>query len=439
MNTNDLHHADKVSKTSVALLLVATLATVSDGYNLAVMGYVAPELIHGWHVTANSLVPVFLAGVLGLIVGAPCLGYFGDRFGRPSAIIVAHCSFGAVTFLMAFAANIQQLVGLRFLAGLGLGGLIPNTIALAAENGPKRLRGMFIIIVNFGIPAGFALPGLTAAVFMVPFGWPMLFFVGSILPLVTAAIIARLMHNTPSLPLPAAAHKASIDMVVPTERRPGTLARLYAGSLGVITPAIWIALALDQFTNFFALSWLPTLLQAAGLSAVQTEIDTSMFSIGGMAGGVSLMLVIDRLGVLPITALFIAGAPLLLAIGHTQLPPAVLAGVMAGAGFCVIGINFGLSAAIGMVYPIDVRSAGAGYAQAFGRLGALAAQVVGGALLSRHVPTQEIFLIPAIALALGSLASLVALILCVRRFHGFQLHDYPVGNAIMAVNPATKF
>jgi AAHS family 4-hydroxybenzoate transporter-like MFS transporter len=97
--------------------------------------------------------------------------------------------------------------------------------------------------------------------------------------------------------------------------------------------------------------------------------------------------------------------------------------VIAGAGFCVTGNNFGLNSAMVLIYPTSVRAMGAGWAQAVGRLGSLAAQFLGGILLSMHLPTNELFYAPASALLIGALASTALAILCVKRFHGFRLDE----------------
>jgi len=110
------------------------------------------------------------------------------RFGRKKAILIGLCAFAGLTLVTMAAASLPQFVVLRFLTGVGLGGVIPNIIALTAEVAPKRLRGMFIVIVDFGVPAGISLPGMVAAGLVPQFGWPVLLFVGGVLPLAVALL-----------------------------------------------------------------------------------------------------------------------------------------------------------------------------------------------------------------------------------------------------------
>lgn len=163
VDLDSLLDGQKLRAPAILFVVVATLALVSDGYDLSAMGYVAPELVRSWHVAQPDLVPVFSAGIVGLLVGAPLLGFFGDRFGRKKAILLGLCIIGALTLASALARSLPQLVVLRFLTGIGLGGLNANIIALAAEIAPRRMRGAVLVLVSFGMPAGFALSGLAAA------------------------------------------------------------------------------------------------------------------------------------------------------------------------------------------------------------------------------------------------------------------------------------
>lgn len=445
MSLDDLLDGRKVGFPVIVFLAVATLALVSDGFDLAAIGYVGPELIKQWHVAPAELVPVFSAGIFGLLAGAPLFGFVGDRFGRKTAILTGLCVFGGVTLATAAASSLSQLVALRFLTGLGLGGVIPNVIALVAEVAPKRARGRFVVIASFGVPLGISCPGLVAAGLVPTLGWQVLLLVGGVLPLAVAALglfvlpesirflaqrgdrledVRRLARTL----RPDLAIGGSTQFVVAPEAQasaPGSPKGLFAGGLALVTPLLWIALAANQMSNFFALTWLPTLLQSAGASTSQAGISASLFSIGGLGGGLCLAFIIDRLGVVPIAVLFLAGAPLVAAIGLPGLSAAEHGLAIAGAGFCVTGINFGMNAVLGMIYPTPVRSLGTGWAHAAGRVGALAAPVVGGALLAMRLPMQELLLAPAAVLAAGAAACATLAVLCVRRFGGPRLSEFP--------------
>ena len=405
--------ASSSSKTSLVLGLMIIAALV-DGFDISAIGFVSAELVKNWHIASAQLAPLLSAGVMGLLVGAPVLGAIGDRFGRKRALILGLCIIGGFTLLTTKAASLPQFVVLRFLTGLGLGGLIPNVIALAAEIVPKDRRGLGIVIVSFGVPAGFAVSGLVAAALVPRFGWPALMLVGGAVPLIVAALCQLAMIQT------AGDFTGRSGIGFPPFWPRGLF---LGGMAAAITPLLWLVLAANQVANFFALSWLPTILALAGLSTAHASLNVAMFSVGGLLAGLILTFLIDRLGVIPMTVLFLLGVPLMAAIGYVGADPPVLTVVMAGAGFCVTGINFNVNGALGMVYPSHVRSLGAGWGLACGRLGSLAAPVIGGALLATGLPLPDLLLAPSAALASGAVASVGLAALCVRRFAGYELDD----------------
>ena len=456
-NVNDLLDRQEIGAPAVVFLVLTALAMVADGFDISAMGYIAPELVKHWHVAPAALVPVLTAGIIGLLVGAPLLGWFGDRFGRKKAIVATLAVVGVFSIITMTATDLRAFTALRFVTGVGLGGLIPNVVALAAEVAPKRMRGVFIVIVSFGVPAGLALPGWVAALFVPTYGWQAILLVGGIMPLLIGSAVLLFVQESiryliqrgdredevrrrlvamfgAKVDLPPTT--ASISAPQPALRLSGSPNVLFTEGLALVTPVLWLTLAANQFTNFFVVSWLPTLLQASGASTASAGINASLFSLGGLVGGVVIMLTIDRFGAVPLVILFLLGAPAVAAIGFAHVPPAYIGAVIAGAGFCVTGNNFGLNAVLGLAYPTPLRSKGTGWAQAAGRAGAVVGQVVGGALLARHLSLHEVFLAPACALIIGAGASGVLVRLCLRRYGGYRLDDTLLIHSTPAVTAA---
>ena len=225
----------------------------------------------------------------------------------------------------------------------------------------------------------------------------------------------------------------------PTLGRSGSPLKLFSGGLAVITPLLWVMIAANQFTNFFAVSWLPTLLQSVGSTTAEAGINASLFPAGGLVGGFVLMFLVDRFGALPLVVLFLLGAPMIAIIGFAHSSPLLLWLLIASAGFCVTGNNFGFNALLGLIYPTEIRSNGAGWAQAIGRVGALGAQFVGAAILARHGPIRDVFLAPAMSLVLGAVAAGIFVVLCFRRFGGYRLDEVGAGSAMANRNLGTRF
>lgn len=440
---DEIVDGQRIGRRTVVFLLVLMLALISDGFDLAAMGYIAPELVREWHVSPADLVPAFSAGIIGMMVGAPLLGFLGDRFGRKRTIVWGLVAIGLTTLATMLATSISHFIVFRFLTGIGIGGVIPNVAALVAETTPRRVRGRFIVIVTMGMPLGIALPGLVAAVLVPRFGWSSILLVGGLLPLAVAlacllllpeslkylvgrsgsSVEARAAARTlrPDLPLEEDFHITARATQVDLPRSPRLI---FSGVLLFVTPLLWFCQAANQMANFFSLTWLPMLLQAAGASQAEAGVNASLFALGGFAGGFLLLMIIDRLGVIPLVVLFFVGAPLVAMMVSPGLTPWAHAVVIAGAGACVTGINFGLTALLGIMYPTAIRSMGTGWTQAAGRLGALAAPIVGGVLLQMNLPTHQLTMAPAILLALGGVSCAALAVICVRRFGGTQVDEF---------------
>ena len=442
----------------IPLILVALLVLVSDGFDLAAMGYLAPELVKQWGLTPAAFVPAFSAGIIGMMVGGPLLGFLGDRYGRKRLILLGLAVIGAVTLLTIAVRSTTDLVILRFVTGIGLGGVIPNVAALIAEIMPRRVRGRFLVIVTLGVPLGIALPGLVAATLVPEFGWRAILLVGGLLPLAVAAAGLFVLPESIKYLMARSGREADIRRIAARLRpdlriddatritlppamavsRPGAFRQLFAGDFALVTPLLWFCQAANQMANFFALTWLPTLLQSAGAGTAHAGATASLFSLGGLLSGLVLLLVLDRLGIILVVVLFFVGAPLVAAMALGGLPPTNHALVILGAGVCVTGVQIGLTALLGIFYPTTVRSTGTGWTQAAGRVGALAAPVVGGVLLGLDIPIQQLPLAPAGLMAFGALASVVLAWCCIRRAGGLRPVEFlSTGATPVAATPGS--
>ncbi len=443
---NDIVDGQKIGLSACLICLVALLALVSDGFDLAAMGYVAPELVKDWGIAPARLVPAFSAGIIGMMVGGPVMGILGDKYGRKRIIVWGLLAIGVATLATTLVRGIGDLVVLRFLTGVGLGGVIPNVIALVAEVTPRQIRGKLLIVVSLGIVLGIASPGFVAAWLVPRHGWHALLIVGGLLPIVVAvlslifapeSIKYLLERGDREDQVRALARRIRPDLAIGPDTcialpaQKSALAavssnkRLFLGGLAVVTPLLWFCQAANQMANFFSLTWLPTLLQSAGATTAQAGMSAALFSVGGLIGGLVLMFIIDRWGIVPMVVLFIFGTPLVAALAMTGISPAAHNAIIAGAGLCVTGVQISSTAFLGILYPTPIRSLGTGWTQAAGRVGALAAPIVGGILLDMKIPIERLTLAPAILLGLGAVASAVLLRQCYKAFGGVHVTEFP--------------
>jgi AAHS family 4-hydroxybenzoate transporter-like MFS transporter len=441
LDVGDLVDRQKISWFHIAIFAIAFFEVLVDGYDIFVPGFLGPELVKSWHIPPAALAPMFTAGLLGIVVGAPIFGWIGDRYGRKRSIIAGSVLYGALTFYSMWATSIGELSWQRFATGVALAGIIPNTLALAAEFAPKRSRATVVVSVCLATSFGLLLPGVVAALYVPTYGWPALLFVGGIAPLIGAAIaylwlpesikylvvsgrdaeVVRIIHKLePAFELPAGARfkVSGIDL------RPGlSPVKLFGDGLAVITAMVWIAFVVALLTNYFVASWLPTLMQAAGASPQQVAGSVGLYALGGVVGSLLIMRLIDRYGTRSYGYFFLASVPCVAAFGWQNLSPVALWLLALGAGMTVSGMLQALNTTLSMIYPTPLRSKGIGWGLAVGRFGAIGGPILGGILVNMHFTNLQIFAVPALLQLVGAVACLVLTRQCVKRFRGPQLDD----------------
>lgn len=443
VDVTKLVDGQKVGRFTVQLVLLSFVILLTDGFDLLAASYSAPSLISEWHVARADLGPVFSASPLGMIVGSPLLGLLGDAIGRRRVVILGAVLFGAVTLACAAATSIPELIVLRFVTGIGLGGMLPNITALNAEFAPKRLRATLVVIMFMGVTAGAALPALVVAAHP-GFAWQDLFVVGGAVPLALSVVLAFTLpesikylslKNTPQ----AQAHiRAIVGRLRPDLRiAPDALylspeaartskvrmGELFRGGLLPITLLLWLVFVINLASNYFLYSWMPILFRSEDFPPSQAALTTACYYVGGVMGGLSISRFIDRHGFVPVATFFAAGAVAVGCIGIPGIPHLAVAGLVLLGGFCVLGSQLGLNAAASLIYPTAIRATGTGWAYGVGRVGGIVGPMVGAWLIAINRTTAELFLASSLPLVVGALGSFALVRLCRRRFGADRLDD----------------
>lgn len=422
---SDVIERQKIGRFAVLLVVYIWFVMLIEGYDLAALAYAAPALSRAWHLGRGALGPAFGANVPGIMVGSFLFGYLGDRFGRKPAIVAGALLFGSMTFATIWAGSVGGLIVLRLLAGIGLGGAIPNAVVLLSESAPHRLRATWISLSYTGYMAGAGMGGVVSAGLIARFGWQVVFFVGGVAPLgIAVALMFLLPESLRHLVLkgrdagqiarlakrirPGLEVDVATRFVVSDEFRPGrfSVSLLFRGRLRYVTPVLWLIYIANSMTLLFLQNWLPMLIESIGVAPGHAALVSAMFSVGGAAGGLALMGFIDRRGPGVIAVLPILGIPLVALLG-TRLPEAVLTLAVFGVGFSVVGTQFGLNAVSAMVYPTTFRSKGTGAALAIAKIGSFLGPVIGGLLLARNMPVLQLFRVAAVPVTVVAALALV--------------------------------
>src|SRR3954469_5029207 len=411
-----------ISSFHVRLIFWSALIALFDGYDIAAISLAAPHLVRDWHIERSALGPVLSASLVGILFGSMLFGWIGDRFGRKKGLLGALFLFRIFTWIAAHSTNLTQMTGLRFVAGLGIGGVIPNMIAINIESAPRRLRGTLALIATGLVPVGGALPGFVSAMWVPQYGWPILFYIGGIAPVVIAlfalfwmpeSIKYMTLHEGHRANLVKLIRRLSPGYVVPEGARfvvedekqfPSSHPKyLFRDGLALITPLLWLLFALNLMGFYFLLSWTPTLLSAAKLPPATAALSVAALQIGGTVGALALIRWLDRSQFLAISILFVIAVPVVGGLGYIGAgsTKGVLLAACFVAGFCVLGIQSGINVAGALVYPTSLRANGSGWELGVGRVGSIIGPLLGALFVS--LPVQQLYMGAALPFAGGAI------------------------------------
>jgi MFS transporter, AAHS family, 4-hydroxybenzoate transporter len=408
-----------------ATVLMCGIVTLVDGFDAQSIGFVAPVLAKEWGVAPSAFGPVFSASLVGMMVGALSLGPVADRFGRKLAAILALAFMGIFTLASMTSTSVESLMLVRFLTGVGLGGALPNCVALSAEYAPARWRATAIGAMFCGFPLGAMLGGLLAARIIPVFGWKSVFLIGGLTPLVLIPVLAIMLpesirylvvqKKSPSRILtllrkidPAtSATEASAFAIREVNSKDGVAVKeLFAHGRLAGTLLLWVAFFANLLLYYFLINWLPLLLQQAGLSLSNAILLTALLNFGGILGTIVFARSLDKAGNSRILIwAFLGCTASTVALGYSGANVPLLICAVFIAGFCANGALNNLSAVAANLYPTRVRATGIGWALGFGRVGSIAGPMIGSWLLLAKVDLAHLFSI----IALPSLFAAVAM------------------------------
>jgi AAHS family 4-hydroxybenzoate transporter-like MFS transporter len=410
--------SQKINGFHIGLVVVCFIVVMADGYDIGAAAFAGPALIKEWHINPADLRYVFSAGLLAGLFGPLILGWIADHYGRRIALVGGLLFFGAFTWATVLANDLWTLVALRFIAGIGIAGVLPIATALVSEFAPRRVRATLFVVMFCGVTFGGGVPGLVADNIMPSYGWRILFMIGGIAPIVVAVIaMVTLPESIKFLSLKRERHEQLVKQI---ERlQPGlnldpnsnfiigdeankekfSYGAIFKGRLALITPMFMLSNAINLMIFYFINQWTPTIMAAAGYT--HTGLAITLFQFAGTAGGLVIMRPLDKYGFIPVPILFACAIPIVACIGLPGLSETMITILVAASGFCLLGLQFGNISSETAVYPTYIRSWGLGACFGAGRVGSVIGPYVGGYLIAMQVPIQYMFYLAAIPLVLG--------------------------------------
>ena len=421
LNINTIVDEAKFTPFHWNVLIWCLLIIIFDGYDLVIYGVALPLLMQEWGLSAVQAGMLASTALFGMMFGAMCFGTLSDKLGRKKTIMICVAIFSGFTFLGAFASNPIEFGILRFLAGLGIGGVMPNVVAIMTEYAPKKIRSTLVAVMFSGYAIGGMTSALLGAWLVTDYGWKIMFYIAIIpfvaLPLIWKFLPESIMFLTnkgkteqvrQTVQKIAPEKTISVDTVfVLNETTVGDeapLRALFQQGRTFSTLMFWIAFFMCLLMVYALGSWLPKLMIQAGYSLGASMIFLFALNIGGMVGAIGGGVLSDRFHLKPVlTIMFAVGAIALILLGFKS-PQGVLYTLIAIAGAATIGSQILLYTFVAQFYPAAVRSTGMGWASGIGRIGAIVGPVLTGALLTLQLPHQMNFLAIAIPGVIAALA-----------------------------------
>ena len=425
VNVNEVIDKAKFTPFHFKVVFWCLIIILFDGYDLAINGVTLPLLMQDWGLSAVQAGMLASTALAGMMFGAMMFGTLADKIGRKKVIMICVLLFSGFTFAGGFASNPTEFGVLRFLAGLGIGGVMPNLVALTSEYAPARLRATLVTTMFSGYAVGGVMAALLGAWFTPDFGWQIMFFIAGV-PLLLLPLIWKFLPESLTFLVKVQKHdnarqimqrlddqlslNAQTQLVLSEIKiaEPAFVSSLFKQGRTANTLLFWLAFFMCLLTLYALGSWLPKLMMAAGYSLGNSLMFLLAMNIGAVIGTVGGGILADKFHLKPvIITLCISGAVALSLLGFKS-PQPVIYFLVAVAGASAIGGQILLYSYVAQYYPLTVRSTGIGWASAVGRSGAIVGPILIGMLLGMELPHQLNFM--AVGLPVVIVAIAVSLI-----------------------------
>jgi len=403
------------------LLVLMTLIMLIDGYDVFMLGKIAPAMAAEFGEPVTGLTLVFVLQQAGLAIGSFLVGPISDRYGRKIVVLVSVVVFGVLTLAPIWATSLLQVAVMRAVAGLFLAGVIPNAAAMLTEFAPPHRRASFVSIAFTGYTAGGAGGALVAIWLLDSHGWESAFLIGGIIPLVLAPLFAfftdeslqfRIRRNPRDPAIKRALLKLdpTLDLSGVEEFRlgaanaegrspkPGDALSVFRDGRAPMTLMLWATFFMALGLISLLGAWMATFFYELADIPLSRWAAYSLLSFaGGLLGTSTVGFLMDRYGrTRVLVTLFLVDAVALAAIGLLPFGGAAFIVALLVWGYCQAGGQAGINAICAQAYPTSIRASGVGWAFGMGRMGGIALPALGGLMLAAEASLAQVFLVVAI-------------------------------------------
>ena len=404
------------------VVVLCTAINMLDGYDVLVMSFAAAPVAADWQIDPASLGLLLSAGLIGMAIGSIVLGSLADALGRKRLVHICLITVTIGMILSAHAHSQLQLLALRFITGVGIGGMLATLTALVSEYSNDKRRGICMGLLQSGYPLGALLGGIIAAQIIQFADWRSLFlFGGGLSALLLPLIVIRLPESLDFVSKSGSPKVENVkgrllerfglseprqSMVEDSDQGVGSWRSCFTPSeVRINTLLLWTCYLALMFSFYFVVSWTPKLLVDAGLSTSEGISAGAILQAGGLIGALVIGLLGSRYAVHKLAAWFFSlSVVMILAYGWADAELTALMILSAMMGFFLIGAMIGLYTIGPALYDSKSRVTGVGLAIGVGRLGAIAAPFVGGLMVEADLEVSLIYAAFAAPLILAAFA-----------------------------------
>ncbi|MFT3721696.1 MFS transporter [Pseudorhodoferax sp.] len=404
------------------ILFWCALIVIFDGYDLAVVGAALPAIMDDMQIDPAKAGIMAGSALIGSMFGAVFLGTLADRVGRTKVTVMCIALFSIFTAAAGLTRDPVSFSVLRFVAGLGIGGVMPIMAAQMGEFFPLRLRTRLVSMVFAGFSIGGILVALLAKQFIQAYGWPSVFYAAGLPVLLLPFILKGMPESMAFLARQGRRQDllAILRRIAPQQhigdgaeiavgpadggKQNAPVGSLFREGRGWSTVMIWLAFITGMFMVYALNAWLTKLMAMAGYSLGSALNFLIVFNVGSILGAAVGGWLGDKLNIkYVLVGFYVLGAVSLTALAYTKATALLFVAVLV-VGASTLGTTLLAIAYASDFYPAAIRSTGVGFAAGFGRIGAVLAPMLIGWLVSLQLPLEQNFMAIGLAGIVGAVA-----------------------------------
>ena len=427
LTVGELMDSRPLGRFQAATILLCSLVIVFDGFDTQSIGILAPSMSEDLHIPLKYFGTILSAALFGLMIASLVIGPLADRWGRKWALVLSVLTFAFFMTLTARAHSFEAILVLRFLTGLGLGGAIPNAVALACEYAPKRLVPTVVGCIMAGMPLGQVLAGQAALKLLPTLGWRAIFYLGGILPILVALALTLWLPESVRFLTVRGGDKRKIASILgrispelaglnirpddsqDREKQGLSVKHLFAEGRTAATLLLWVPFFMNLLILYFIVSWLPAMLREVHMPISAAVLAATIFGVGSIFGSCLQGPITVRLGsYVSLVSEFGLLVLLCASLGMVATSLRLVLAVAFVLGFTVTGIQAGLNSLAASYYPTSIRSTGVGWALGIGRIGSVTGPMLGGILLKVGWTPQRILFATSVPALCAGLAIVIS-------------------------------